>query len=39
VRRERGQAAKVMATTVILMVVAFVLVFPLLLTLLLQVGV
>ena len=37
--RERGQTAKVMAATVTLLVVAFVLVFPLLLALLLCVGV
>ncbi|MGZ6376910.1 MAG: hypothetical protein ACXWPI_19590 [Ktedonobacterales bacterium] len=37
--RERGQTAKVMAATVTLLVVAFVLVFPLLLALLLRVGV
>ena len=37
--RERGQTAKVMAATVTLLVVAFVLVLPLLLALLLRVGV
>lgn len=37
--RERGQTAKVMAATVTLIVVAFVLVLPLLLALLLWVGV
>ncbi len=37
--RERGQTAKVMAATVMLLVVAFVLALPLLLALLLRVGV
>jgi hypothetical protein len=37
--RERGQTAQVMAASVILLVVAFILVLPLLLALLLRVGV